>query len=111
MADIITVIPPTLRTGIEEIDTKPKEKGGGNLISAMGDVVNSMGKLLKQQKKFTNYCTPEIYEMPDLDTLMSGQHRDILKSDVASSLLLTFHCTNDSFLLDKIMEVLRRCFS
>ena len=47
MIDIITVIPPTLRTGIEEIDIKPKEKGSGNLISAMGDVVNSMGKLLK----------------------------------------------------------------
>jgi hypothetical protein len=49
--------------------------------------------------------------MLDLDTLMSGQHKEILKSDVVSSLLLTFHSTNDSFLLDKIMEVLRRCFS
>jgi hypothetical protein len=47
MLDIVTVIPPTLRTGIEEIDAKPKEKGGGNIFSAVVGVIGSMGKLLK----------------------------------------------------------------
>lgn len=110
MLDIVTIIPPTLRTGIEDIDTKQKEKNG-NLISAMGDMMNSMGKYLKQQKKFTNYCSADIYEMPDLDTLMSGSQKDILKLEVLPSMLATFHISNDSTLLDKIMEVIRRMFS
>ena len=54
MLDIVTVIPPTLRTGIDEIDSKPKEKGSGNIFSAMAGVVNSMGNLLKNQRRFKN---------------------------------------------------------
>lgn len=47
MLDIITVIPPTLRTGIEEIDNKPKEKGASNILTAMMGVMSSVGNLLK----------------------------------------------------------------
>jgi len=58
-----------------------------------------MSKFL--QKKFTNYTTEE--EMPDLDVLFSGANKDIVKSAILPSLLVTFHITNDSQLLDKIV--------
>ncbi|CAD8210359.1 unnamed protein product [Paramecium octaurelia] len=101
--DLLQVLPPTLRTGIEE----PTKQGAKNIIQWLGDIISRMGRFLN--KKFTNFTKEQ--EMPDLDTLMSGANKDLVKEAVLPSLLIVFHVSSDCLLLDKVVEVIRRCFS
>lgn len=65
----------------------------------MGNIVSKMGNLLN--KKFTNF-TKDL-EMPDLDTLMSGSNKDLIKEAVLPTFLIVFHISSDCKLLDKVV--------
>ena len=49
MREIITVIPPRLRTGIEEVDNKIKVTEN-NIFSAVGDFMSSINNMMKKEK-------------------------------------------------------------
>lgn len=68
-----------------------------------------MGSLLKQQKKFLNLCGGQ--EAPDLDYLFTGKYNNIMKSELLPSLLIIFYTSTDLLFLDKLVEIMRRCFS
>lgn len=52
----------------------------------------AVGALLKSNKVFHNFLSSEV---PDLDTLMSGTHANIMKSELLPSLLISFYMTSD----------------
>ena len=49
LREIITVIPPRLRTGIEEVDNKIKVTEN-NIFSAVGDFMSSINNMMKKEK-------------------------------------------------------------
>jgi hypothetical protein len=83
--DLPTVLPDLIKTGIDDIDAKYKPREDKNLLGKLGNLKNIPGinfisgddenKELDRTKpkKFKNYTNPEdVFEMPDLDSLITG---------------------------------------
>jgi len=104
--NIASVLPPFMRSGVEDIDNEIK-KLREELYQTDSLDVMAMGNLLKENKKFKNYLTPE-EEIPDLDTLMSSD--PTIKLEILPSLLVTFYISTDVNLQDKLVMVMRRLF-
>ena len=88
--DIITVLPPNMRTGVELIDNRAKERSEALQQPEGSDMLGGVGNFLKLTKKFTNLGSPED-EQHDLDTLLAGQYSSITKFETLPSLLITFY--------------------
>lgn len=119
-AEITSVLPATMKTGIEAVDAKYKMDTDTNIFQDVGGFFTKFGKKKSQEPesrnlKFANYTND--FEVPDLDFFLKGLKAGGKISsentgvEIFPSLMMTFVMANDQELEHKVLDVVMRCFN
>ena len=112
-AQALSVLPPTMKTGMPEIDEKYTKGRSENLLSGMKKLVKKVGGTRASQVlSFTNYTGGD--EFPDLDRLIREaivQDNKQKGMEALPVLLATFVHADDTKLEHHLLDVIMRSFS
>ena len=121
-SEITSVLPVTMKTGIEAVDAKSKIETETNLLDNVGGFIKKLGKKKGSEPesrnlKFRNYTSD--FEVPDLDFFLKGAKPGSTSKlsleaggvEIFPSLMMTFVMANDQELEHKILDVVMRCFN